>query len=362
MTSTPIFNPARLATARERRAITKSALTQSLALSSARFHQIELGNFVPDTDLVRSLANELNFPVAFFYGDDLLEVPTEGAHFRAPLSISKRRKAQIRAITQIAMHFRIWLETRFILPEVAIPCYPDWYPEQAAAVVRRDWDLGVLPIGDMVALLEAHGAIVLGLPQDCREIDAFSFWCDGYPYIFLNTQKSPERTRFDIAHELGHLVQHTRERTGDKDRENEAMQFAAAFLMPRESVLPHAVGIHSIRQVIQAKHIWRVSTTALTRRLHDLGLVNTTTYQDWSIRQSRLGYRTQEPEPTFPDLSQLLQNVLGFLRQDNISLADIADELAIPRTDLTDFVAGLTPPLTLRPNTGAEPLSERASP
>ena len=347
MTSVPIFNPARLATARERRAITKSALIQSLSLSPERFRQVELGNLIPDSALIQGLANQLDFPVAFFYGDDLLEVPTEGAHFRAPLSISKRKKAKIQAITQLAMHFRAWLETQFILPEVAIPHYPDLHPEQAAAVVRRDWGLGVLPAGDIIALLEAHGAIVFGLPQDCRDIDAFSFWCDEYPYIFLNAQKSPERTRFDVAHELGHLVQHTRKRTGDKDHESEAMQFAAAFLMPRESVLPHAAGIYSIRQVIQAKHIWRVSTMALTRRLHDLGLVNAATYKDWAIRQSRLGYRTREPEPTFPDLSQLLQSVIEFLRQDNISLADVADELAIPRTDLTDFVAGLTPPLTL---------------
>ena len=342
-----MFNPARLATARERRAITKSALAQMSDLSLARFRKLELGDFIPTADCAQMLADNLDFPIAFFYGDDLLEVPTEGAHFRAPLSISKQRKAQIRAITQLAMHFRAWLETQFILPEATIPHYPDLHPEQAAAVVRRDWDLGILPIGDMIALLEAHGAIVFGLPQDCREIDAFSFWCGEYPYIFLNAQKSPERTRFDVAHELGHLVQHTRKRTGDKDHESEAMQFAAAFLMPRESVLPHAAGIHSIRQVIQAKHIWRVSTTALTRRLHDLSLVNAATYKDWSIRQSRLGYRTREPEPTFPDLSQLLQSVIGFLRQDNISLADVADELAIPRTDLTDFVAGLTPPLTL---------------
>ena len=347
MISTPPFNPTRLATARERRAITKSALAQTLALTPAQFHQLELGNFISDSDLIQNLADALDFPITFFYGDDLSEIPTEGAHFRASLSISKRRKAQIRAATQIAMHFHTWLAARFILPEITIPRYPDLDPEQAADVVRRDWDLGILPIGDMIALLEAHGAIVFGLPQDCREIDAFSFWCDDYPYIFLNTQKSTERTRFDVAHELGHLVLHTQEHAGDKDRESEAMQFAAAFLMPRESVLAHAAGIHSIRQVIQAKHIWRISTTALTRRLHDLGLVNATTYKDWSIRQSRLGYRTREPEPTFPDLSQLLQNVLGFLRQDNISLADIADELAIPRTDLTDFVAGLTPPLTL---------------
>ena len=345
MNSTSPFNPARLITARERRVRTKSSLAHALGLSPARFRQLELGDFAPDSDLVRNLAEELDFPVEFFYDDDLLKVPVEGAHFRAPLSISGKRKDQIRAATQIAMHFHAWLETQFILPEVTIPRYPALHPELAAAVVRRDWGLGVLPIGDAIALSEGHGAIVLGLPQDCREIDAFSFWCDGHPYIFLNTQKSTERTRLDVAHELGHLVLHTQEHTGDRDRENEAMQFAAAFLMPRESVLAHAAGVRSIRQVIQTKHIWRVSVTALTRRLYDLGLINSAMYRDWSIRYSRLGYRTQEPDPTFPDLSQLLQHVIEFLHQDNISLADIANDLAIPFSDLMDLTAGLTPPM-----------------
>lgn len=40
------------------------------------------------------------------------------------------------------------------------------------------------------------------------EIDAFSLWRDDRPYIFLNTSKSAERSRFDAAHELGHLVLH----------------------------------------------------------------------------------------------------------------------------------------------------------
>ena len=104
MSSTLPFNPARLITARERRARPKSSLAHALGLSLARFRQIELGDFVPDSDLVQNLADELDFPVGFFYDDDLLKVPVEGAHFRAPLSISGRRKDQIRAATQIAMH------------------------------------------------------------------------------------------------------------------------------------------------------------------------------------------------------------------------------------------------------------------
>ncbi len=42
-----------------------------------------------------------------------------------------------------------------------------------------------------------------------KKIDAFSVWYDAKPYIFLSSDKgSNVRTRFDMAHELGHLIMH----------------------------------------------------------------------------------------------------------------------------------------------------------
>ena len=41
--------------------------------------------------------------------------------------------------------------------------------------------------------------------------------------------------RFDIAHELGHLVLHEGHVTGDRKTESEANRFASAFLLPRST-------------------------------------------------------------------------------------------------------------------------------
>ncbi len=35
------------------------------------------------------------------------------------------------------------------------------------------------------------------------EVDAFSFMFDGVPYIAVDTSKTAERVRFDIAHGMG---------------------------------------------------------------------------------------------------------------------------------------------------------------
>ena len=43
----------------------------------------------------------------------------------------------------------------------------------------------------------------ISLPTVGREVDAFSFMFDGVPYIAVDTSKTAERVRFDIAHGMG---------------------------------------------------------------------------------------------------------------------------------------------------------------
>jgi Zn-dependent peptidase ImmA (M78 family) len=40
------------------------------------------------------------------------------------------------------------------------------------------------------------------------KVNAYALWKDEKPFVFLNTFKSTESSRFDAAHELGHLVLH----------------------------------------------------------------------------------------------------------------------------------------------------------
>ncbi|MEK2654790.1 ImmA/IrrE family metallo-endopeptidase [Pseudomonas aeruginosa] len=47
------------------------------------------------------------------------------------------------------------------------------------------------------------------MAEETSQVNAFSCWRRGVtPFVFLNTQKSAEASRFDAAHELGHLVLH----------------------------------------------------------------------------------------------------------------------------------------------------------
>ncbi|MGL3210465.1 ImmA/IrrE family metallo-endopeptidase [Bradyrhizobium sp. BR 1433] len=81
----------------------------------------------------------------------------------------------------------------------------------------------------MLALLETKGVRIFSLAENTASVNAFSFWRDNKPYIFLNNFKMAESSIFDSAHELGHLVMH---KHGDaketRAAEREANGFASS--------------------------------------------------------------------------------------------------------------------------------------
>ena len=85
-----------------------------------------------------------------------------------------------------------------------------------------------MPIKNMIHLLEARGVRVLSLSIDTAQLDAFSMWHADTPFVFLNTKKSCEHSRFDVGHELGHLVLHRHAGAKGQEVEREANAFASA--------------------------------------------------------------------------------------------------------------------------------------
>jgi len=214
-------------------------------------------------------------------------------------------------------------------------------PEVAADTVRAHWKLGERPIGNVVHLLELHGVRVFSLVEECVEVDAFSFWRDDVPFVFINTMKSPERSRYDAAHELGHLVLH---RSADRGREAEldANRFASAFLMPRGAILASAPRYPSLPNLLQGKRPWNVSVAAFAHRLHAVDLMTDWQYRMTCIELSSRGFRKDEPDSSgVRETSQVWSKVLAALREDGITKTDIAAELRLPVREIDALVFGL---------------------
>jgi Zn-dependent peptidase ImmA (M78 family) len=193
----------------------------------------------------------------------------------------------------------------------------------------------------MIHLLESKGVRVFSLALDAREVDAFSMWNGGIPYVFLNNNKSAEHSRFDAAHELGHLVLHKHGSPRGIEAEKQANAFASAFLMPRGTVFSHAPRYPTYATLVTLKRIWVTSVAALAYRLHELRLLTDWQYRGICIEIARRG-RDKEPNGAPRETSTILPKIFASLYDDGITRGQVANELALPTSELEQLLFGLT--------------------
>ncbi|MEH3117224.1 MAG: XRE family transcriptional regulator [Methylorubrum populi] len=287
---TPGFIPARLSEARDaRRIATKSALAKRLGVSPtsvSRWEDQEAGQSPDYSTLVR-LAGELGVRPEFF-----LRPPY---HSERPTFLRSLASTLVRdlAYQKAQMH---WLqEVSFVLghyvdlPEIDIPDVLDGATygelrdediEDIALRLRRHWNMGEGPCGDVVALMERIGIVVATIPMGTTKLDGLCSWSpvDGRPHVLLATDKmSFPRRQMDAAHELAHAVLHQQvpeEEFQDNLRmiERQAFRLASALLMP-STTYPYEVKYPSLAMFTSLKERWRVSIKAQIKRLGDLDII-----------------------------------------------------------------------------------------
>jgi Zn-dependent peptidase ImmA (M78 family)/transcriptional regulator with XRE-family HTH domain len=362
-----MFNPLRLNLARRRRGMKKRELAEKVGLTEKSVSNYEAGSQEPESGTLKKLSEALRFPEAFFFGDDP-EIPTpDVASFRSLSKMSAPQRDSALGAGAVALLLNDWIESRFQLPNPDVPdlgreggasrggsedpdsretevypsCVSAQDPEAAAEMLRAHWGIGELPVKNMIALLESKGVRVYSLAIDAKEVDAFSMWNSGRPYVFLNTFKSAEHCRFDAAHELGHLVLHRHAQPQGPDLEREANAFASAFLMPKASVLARAPKAPTLPNLIRHKKNWLVSVAALNYRLHALKLTTDWTYRTLCIQIAQAGYRESEPESVNPEKSVVLEKVFSALRDEGMGKADVARQLTISPDEINELTFGL---------------------
>lgn len=355
--------------------MTKKNLAKEVGISERSISAYEAGDQEPERVTLLRISEALGFPEAFFFGDAPESLSPDIASFRSLSKMTARQRDTALGAGELALMLNDWIESRFKLPESDVPdlgrertakapkrgpsdegvIYPanvgSGSPEAAAATLRSHWGLGEVPVKNMIKLIESKGIRVYSLAIDAKEVDAFSMWHGGRPFMFLNTFKSAEHCRFDAAHELGHLVMHKHGSPQGPDIEREANAFASAFLMPKASVLAKAPRQINLPGLVKLKKYWSVSVAALNYRLHALGLTSDWVYRTLCIQLAEEGYRTSEPEPIPHERSLLLEKVFGALRDEGVSRRDVAAQLNLGADELGALTFGLI--LNLVPGTGS---------
>jgi Zn-dependent peptidase ImmA (M78 family)/DNA-binding XRE family transcriptional regulator len=312
-----LFEPGRLRLARELAGKTQNELATELDVTPAAISQFESGSARPRAETIDLLARLLHVPAPFF------KLPMPEAHegfFRSlrRTSIADRRRA--RAIAQIAHDVAAEASTAGLLGQLDLPRFTtppldadDAQIERLADELRILWHVPTGPIQNIVGLLESHGIVTIRLPLASADVDAFSIPFSDRPVVVLGSDKNDRaRSRFDAAHELGHLVMHGDQVWGLPEVERQAHRFAAAFLMPAKDIHAELPNEADWPVLFQLKLKWQVSLAALLMRARHLKVLRETAYLNAIKTTSARGWRRVEPVPLGqPESSEVLRELLN---------------------------------------------------
>lgn len=349
------FQPRRLTQAREARGLTKVALATLVERSSPTLTKWENGDSLPEADSLARLSKALNCPESWFLAD----IPNYGVSpyfFRSNAATTREARCVAKVRMQWLQDVSIKLQEVIDWPAVNVPhlraedfnVIDDATIEEFALQCRQAWGLGLGPVSDMMLALESAGVVCCREEIGYSQMDGLSHWCevDNRPYVYLVADKANFfRSRFDAAHELGHLVLHrylkeTEFNKRYRDIEAQAHLFASAFLLPADSFSLEITSWPTLDTFLALKKRWKVSVAAMIVRGKQLGIISdeysTRLWKNYSAR----GWRRGEPldidaKPEFP---RLMPRAIEMIVSNNVfGKAALRDHLALASADLVSL-------------------------
>lgn len=329
-----LFDGHRLTLARQLVGLRKNALAAKIDRSPTAVAAYESNTKRPAPATVAQLCLTLGVDPGFFLPGPLRPAADSTVpHFRSLRSTTQLARDQASAFGMIAGDVGAALERHVEFPEPNLPKLSvdvddetSSLPEEAARLLRKHWDLKAGPVGHLVRLAENNGVVVVFSPSQTAAVDAYSFDGSYRPTVVLNPAKEDYyRQRFDVAHELGHLVMHVDAEPGSKVVENQAHRFAAEFLLPEEELRGTLPSKASWRILAALKESYGVSLQALLYRSRSLGIMSDVTYRNAIAYLSSKGWRRREPGEMpgveQPSLYPRAVEILSSVGMSEISLA-----------------------------------------
>lgn len=356
-TGTPQFVGERLREARDVRGLTAHSLSQLIGVSRQAVSQYENGPETPSPAVLRRMADVLRLPLHYFLQP--VDTGMDGTFFyRSMAAATKasriRAESRFKWTQRIVRFIRVFVNLPQVnYPVIRLPADPLEIKhadiEEAATAARRHWRLGDGPISNVVLLLENNGTVIVRHDLGAETLDAFSMWSNAEqsPYVVLNSEKNVAvRSRFDIAHELGHLIIHKNIPPGCLNRpelfeliEQQAHSFASAFLLPAKTfVSDMAAPTLDAFRALKAK--WRVSIQTMIFRAKDLNLLSPDQERRLWPNLARRGWRTSEPLDDIlePEMPRLLPRSIELMVKGGVTTCqDIVFQNALPAEDIEEL-------------------------
>lgn len=321
----------RLRQLRLARGMTLDALAAAMggAVTRQAIFKYERGIAQPGPKVLTLLAKALGVKAASLWAVPALSV--EFMAYRKGTALGARELDRVKATVAQAMEARVRLQeingerNGASLPIRTLRVDDVDAAELAAMRMRREWQLGLDPVACLADLLEEHFVQVIPIEAPAKFDGLSALTRDEKGKVMVAavvTKKdvTQARQRFNLAHELGHLVMNV---APSLDEEKAAHRFAGAFLAP-SGALTRQTGERrtsiTLEELLMLKRRFGMSIQALLFRLKDLQIISQTHFTQWNIELRASNLHRKEPEELPPESPQWFRrSVLRALAEGRIS-------------------------------------------
>jgi Zn-dependent peptidase ImmA (M78 family)/DNA-binding XRE family transcriptional regulator len=290
----------RLRQARERVGLKQADAAQAVGIARTTLVAIEQGQRKLKIDEIRKFAKTYSTSVNELMKQGAVRVDLVPKFRRLVKGDNNSIEDAVQQLTDLAQA-EVELESllgvrreKNLPPERAIQPGDVRAQAERDALELRQWlGLGIAPIANIVTLLELELGVRVFIRRLSSKISGMFAYDDVLgACILLNANHPKERRTQTAAHELGHLISTRREpdvlnidEEHNSKEERYATAFGIAFLTPARAVTQKfneiTLGSSTLtrRHVIILAHTFGVSREAMVRRLEDLKLAKTGTWE-----------------------------------------------------------------------------------
>jgi len=356
------FNPERLKEIRVARKMNLPQLAARLGLTKQAVSKYELGKSMPSSEIINKMLNILGISRNYLTKSSIdINRASSSLFFRAASTTTETDRCFANIICKWGYEIVSGMNSFEKIPDANFPNFDEGLtiPEKAA-YLRQFWNLGNTPIDNIISVLEANGIFVFVVNSSELHTDAYSKIINGIPIIILNEHKGTAvRWRFNLCHELGHLVLHknlsaTEFELNAERIEKEASLFASCFLMPEES-FRNSIVTTRLEGFLGLKKEWKVSIAAMLYNCEYIGIIDNNKYIALQKQLSKKGWRKNEPfddefefeKPKYfhHQVKKYLTDKNSFERFNNLvrlPIKDVERLCSLPEGYFTEYINGVT--------------------
>ncbi len=334
----------RLRAARAIVGITGADLAAQSGFSQALISSIENGRRDLTDEVRLAVAAAIDFPEEFFLVAPS-DVPLDSLRFRkyatASATATSRAKALFQEIFRVSS--QLAEDVGYHHPNLPLATGNELAAgdiDDLAAQTREALQLDPeAPIPHVLRAMERAGISIAPIVLPGDDDDAMtakpnrhfglSYW--GGPgdrgAVGFFPGSSGDRDRFTFAHELGHMVLHSKRRAADSERE--ANLFAGELLMPTDRAREALGHDLTLRDYAHLKATWGISISALVMRAKHVGAIDEDRASALFRQMSARGWRKQEPVKVASEQPALLAKLVD-RQYPNVPVAQLTRRLALP--------------------------------